>query len=76
MSKDDKIATPITGNLKSLPGGVTELEKIIADMRKELPMIVELKKMQAQACRAYYLELVKQGFSEAEALTLAGQMEI
>jgi hypothetical protein len=46
------------------------LAEELREMQKGLPEIIEYWKLQAQIQRAYYLELVNQGFSEDQALQL------
>lgn len=47
-----------------------EMEIALDQMREVLPSTLEMSKMQMQIIRVKYLELVKEGFTEAQALEI------
>lgn len=51
-------------------GTKDDLQAGLESLRRGLPQLIEHAVMIAQFRRAFYLELVKQGFTEAQALDL------
>jgi hypothetical protein len=46
------------------------LAQVVRDMREDIAAHIEINQLQARVTRAKYLALVKEGFTESEALTL------
>ena len=60
----------MNNNIKSLPKATDEIKASIDALKRNLPMIIELSKLQARLTRSNYTALVGEGFSESEALEL------
>jgi len=49
---------------------LTKQEDLIMQMKKELPMMIEVQLYQAKIIRAKYLAFIAEGFTKEEALIL------
>jgi hypothetical protein len=63
-------------DLKEIPGGgnVDEIAEAIRNMKKNLPQMQEYYEIVARMTRLKYDELIKEGFSESEAVELCKQL--
>lgn len=46
------------------------LARLIAEMRNQIPALIEVEQLQAKLSRAKFLALVSEGFTEQQALEL------
>lgn len=53
-----------------------EVAKMLKDYAENVVFIIEYNKVKARAQREYFLELIKQGFTEEQAIKLTVEMKI
>lgn len=57
-----------TTNIIGLPTAKNQTRATLEELKRDLDVIIEFKKLDAELKRIHYLALIKQGFTASEAL--------